>query len=155
LLGQTKQNTLSICIFYEIKLIMARVKLSIILLLTAFILNGCIVYHLDIPQGNEITQDQVDKLRPGLTKAQVQYLLGSSLLRDPFHANRWDYVYLATVNGTVKTEKKFTVFFDGDQLVRWEGEVLPLSERARLRAESDAAVASQIASRVQDTSANG
>jgi outer membrane protein assembly factor BamE len=134
---------------------MARIKLSIILLLSTIILNGCIIYHLDIPQGNEITQDQVEKLRPGLTKAQVQYLLGSSLLRDPFHANRWDYVYLASVKGQVKVEKKFTVFFEGDHLVRWEGEVLPLSERARLRAENEASVASPIAAKIPLSSVTG
>ena len=134
---------------------MARIKLSLIVLLTAFVLNGCIVYHLEIPQGNQITQDQVDKLRPGLTKAQVQYLLGTSLLQDTFDASRLDYVYLAAINCEVKAEKKFTVFFEGDQLIRWEGDVLPMSERARLRVENEAAAASQMAAKVQDSSVGG
>lgn len=140
-------------IFYEIQLIMARIKLYTILFMAVVILNGCVVYHLAVPQGNEVTQDQVDKLRPGLTKAQVQYLLGSALLQDPFHATRWDYVYSHTVNGKIKAEKKLTVYFEGDQLVRWEGEVLPMSERARLRAENEAAVANQMAARASDASA--
>lgn len=123
---------------------MTRIKLSAILLVTSLILTGCITYRLDIPQGNVVTQDQVDKLRVGLTKAQVQYLLGTSLIQDPFHNDRWEYIYSDAVGGKVREEKKFTVFFENGQLVRWEGTVLPLSERARLRMENEAAAAASL-----------
>lgn len=50
-------------------------------------------YKIDIQQGNVLTQDMVSQLRPGLTKDQVRFVLGSPVLMDMFHANRWDYVY--------------------------------------------------------------
>lgn len=113
-----------------------RIKLYTILAMMVTLLNGCLVYSLDVPQGNEVTQDKVDKLRAGLTKSQVQYLLGASLLQDPFHANRWDYIYTDVRKGKIKQEKRFTVFFEGDRLVRWEGDVLPTPENGRLRSEN-------------------
>lgn len=110
------------------------------LLISVVLLNACIVYHLDVPQGNEVTQDKVAKLRQGLTKAQVQYLLGTALLQDSFHPDRWDYVYLDVVNDKIKQEKRFTVFFENDRLLKWEGDVLPISEAARLRAQQEAKI---------------
>jgi outer membrane protein assembly factor BamE len=52
------------------------------------------VYRIDVQQGNVITQEMVNQLRVGMTKRQVQFILGAPLLTDPFHADRWDYVYL-------------------------------------------------------------
>lgn len=114
---------------------MTRIKLYTILTMMVTLLNGCVVYYLDVPQGNEITQGKVNKLQVGLTKPQVQYLLGTSLLQDPFHANRWDYVYADIRKGKIKQEKRFTVFFENDRLVRWEGDVLPMPENRPLRTE--------------------
>jgi outer membrane protein assembly factor BamE len=106
--------------------------------MSIFLLGGCAIYRLNIPQGNEVTQDQVAKLKPGQTQAQVQHLLGSPLLKDPFHTHRWDYIYTIAKGGKLLVEKKFTVFFEKGLLVRWEGEVLPASERARQRLLSEA-----------------
>lgn len=106
---------------------MTRIKLYTILTMMVALLNGCVVYSLDISQGNQVTQDKVDKLQVGLTKTQVKYLLGACLLQDPFHADRWDYLYSDVRKGKIKQEKRFTVFFENDRLVRWEGDVLPAS----------------------------
>ncbi|GHD68357.1 outer membrane protein assembly factor BamE [Jeongeupia chitinilytica] len=106
-------------------------------LVAAVMLSGCGVmnwltpYKLDIPQGNEVTADLVGQLKPGMTRAQVRFLLGTPLLTDPFHANRWDYVYSDARGGTLETKKTFAVFFDGDSLTRWEGETLPEAVRAK------------------------
>ena len=51
------------------------------------------VYKISIPQGNIITQEMVDQLRPGMTKRQVIFVMGTPLVRDPYHQDRWDYVY--------------------------------------------------------------
>ncbi|MDN0076348.1 outer membrane protein assembly factor BamE [Crenobacter sp. SG2303] len=86
---------------------------------------------MDIPQGNAVTEDAVAKLKPGMTRAQVRFVLGTPLLTDPFHANRWDYVYEVSKGGKLLERKHLTVYFDGDKMTRYEGEVLP-AERAIL-----------------------
>jgi outer membrane protein assembly factor BamE len=85
-------------------------------------------YKIDIQQGNVLTQDMVSQLRPGLTKDQVRFILGTPVLMDMFHANRWDYVYrLQKGNGTIEM-RKFSTFFDtNDKLVRVAGDVTALS----------------------------
>lgn len=95
------------------------------------ILSGCssvprIVneYKIDVQQGNVLTQDMVSQLRPGLTKDQVRFILGTPVLMDVFHGNRWDYVYrLQKGSGDVEM-RKFSTFFDAtDKLVRVAGDV--------------------------------
>jgi outer membrane protein assembly factor BamE len=81
-------------------------------------------YKIDVQQGNVLTQEMVSQLRPGLTKDQVRFVLGTPVLIDMFHANRWDYVYrLQKGNGEVEM-RKFSTFFDAsDKLVRVAGDV--------------------------------
>ena len=82
-------------------------------------------YKIDIQQGNVLSQEMVSKLRPGLTKDQVRFVLGTPVLMDLFHANRWDYVFRLKKGNTGAVEmRKFSVFFDaGDKLVRVAGDV--------------------------------
>jgi outer membrane protein assembly factor BamE len=82
-------------------------------------------YQLDVPQGNVVTQDQAEKLKPGMSRAQVRFLLGTPLVADPFRPNRWDYRYRLIKNGQLQPEKHFIVHFEGDVVSRTEGEVLP------------------------------
>jgi outer membrane protein assembly factor BamE len=95
------------------------------------------VYKLDINQGNFITQDMVDKLRVGQTRQQVRTILGTPLLSDPFHKDRWDFVYQYSKNGKVVETRQFTVYFADDKLARWEGDEAPVSaaQLNRLAAE--------------------
>jgi outer membrane protein assembly factor BamE len=81
-------------------------------------------YKIDIQQGNVLTQEMVAQLKPGLTKDQVRFVLGTPVLMDMFHANRWDYVYrLQKGNGTIEM-RQFSTFFDAnDKLVRVAGDV--------------------------------
>ena len=81
-------------------------------------------YKIDVQQGNVLTQDMVSQLRPGLSKDQVRFILGTPVLMDMFHANRWDYVYrLQKGNGDVEM-RKFSTFFDNsDNLDRVAGDV--------------------------------
>ena len=70
-------------------------------------------YKIDIQQGNVLTQEMVSQLKPGLTKDQVRFILGTPVLMDMFHANRWDYVYRFQKGGASTVEmRKFSTFFD-------------------------------------------
>jgi outer membrane protein assembly factor BamE len=80
------------------------------------------VYRIDIPQGNIITQEMVDQLRPGLTKRQVTFILGTPLLRDTFDQDRWDYIYGYQPGGGVRSQERITIFFENDQLARFTGD---------------------------------
>lgn len=83
-------------------------------------------YKIDVQQGNVLTQDMVAQLRPGLTKDQVRFILGTPVLIDMFHANRWDYVYRLQKGSTGEVEmRKFSAFFDaGGKLSSVSGDVL-------------------------------
>ncbi|OON60377.1 hypothetical protein B0920_15395 [Massilia sp. KIM] len=85
-------------------------------------------YRPDIQQGNFVSQEMLSQLKVGQTRDQVRFLLGSPLLTDAFHADRWDYpFYLARGNGELTTSR-VTVFFKDDKVERFEGGNLP-SER--------------------------
>ncbi|HKE40607.1 MAG TPA: outer membrane protein assembly factor BamE [Casimicrobiaceae bacterium] len=83
------------------------------------------VYKLDINQGNYVTQDQVDRLKVGLSRQQVKTVLGTPLLADPFHANRWDYVYIFERQAKVLEQRRLAVYFVDDRVARWEGDEMP------------------------------
>lgn len=91
-------------------------------------LTGCFpsVYKIDIQQGNIITQDMINQLRPGMTRAQVRYLMGSPLIVDPFHADRWDYIYSIQPGGGAMQQENVALTFDqNSQLVGLAGDFLP------------------------------
>ncbi len=85
-------------------------------------------YKIDVQQGNVLTQEMVSQLKPGLTKDQVRFLLGTPVLMDMFHANRWDYVYRLKKGSTGAVEmRQFSTFFDeNDRLIRVGGDVAAL-----------------------------
>ena len=87
-------------------------------------------YKIDVQQGNVLTQEMVSQLKPGQTKDQVRFILGTPVLADVFHANRWDYVYRLQKGSTgVVEERKFAVFFDADgRLERVAGDVTAAQE---------------------------
>jgi outer membrane protein assembly factor BamE len=89
------------------------------------LLAGCFLvpHKIDMQQGNYVDQEMVSKLRPGMTRSQVRFILGTPLINDPFHPDRWDYVYLTGKAGNVSRERAVTVIFDGDSLARIEGDV--------------------------------
>lgn len=89
-------------------------------------------HKLVVYQGNEITQDMVDRLQPGMSRQQVRAILGTPLLNDPFHANRWDYNYTVTRDNKLKEQKTLTVYFENDVFSRFEGEVLPAEKPTQI-----------------------
>jgi len=82
-------------------------------------------YSPPLQQGNVIEQDALSKLKPGMTRSQVRFALGTPLVVDVFRNDRWDYVYLLRRQGEAPQQRRIAVFFDGDLLVRIEGDVVP------------------------------
>jgi outer membrane protein assembly factor BamE len=82
-------------------------------------------YKLKIIQGNELDQKVVNSLQPGMSREQVQMLLGTPLLRDPFHANRWDYLFVISRASQIQEERKLTLYFDANgKLIHAEGDAI-------------------------------
>jgi len=80
-------------------------------------------YKIDVQQGNVVTQEMVSKLKAGMTRSQVRFVLGSPLVVDPFRGDRWDYVSTYQKQGREVERRRVTVIFDDDKLVRIEGDV--------------------------------
>jgi outer membrane protein assembly factor BamE len=97
------------------------------------VLTGCtstkpslgLVYQIEIVQGNFVSGEQVAALRTGMPKAQVKNILGTPLLTDVFHENRWDYVFNIVKGGTTSQSRQLAVFFKDNVLQRWEGDAMP------------------------------
>ncbi|MBL8472700.1 MAG: outer membrane protein assembly factor BamE [Rhodocyclaceae bacterium] len=101
-----------------------------LIVLAAALVAGCSVterlnpYRIDIRQGNFVSQEQASQLRPGMTRDQVRFLLGTPMLVDPFHGDRWDYVYYFKTRGREPEERKFAVYFQDGKLARVSGDVV-------------------------------
>lgn len=83
------------------------------------------VHQIDVVQGNVVTREQAQALRPGQPKAVVRDILGSPLVASVFHADRWDYVFSFSRQGQQAQQRRFTVFFKDGALQRFEGVDLP------------------------------
>jgi outer membrane protein assembly factor BamE len=101
---------------------------------------GITPHKIDIQQGNVVTQDMVVKLKPGMSKSQVRFALGTPLVLDPFHSDRWDYVYVQQKRGRVTEQRRIVVLFADDKLLRIEGDVVP-APAAGAQAQSSAPAA--------------
>lgn len=75
-------------------------------------------YRVEIVQGNAITAEQVQAIRPGMTRQQVRSVLGSPMLADPFHADRWDYIFTIRREGAQAQRRNVVAWFQGDVLER-------------------------------------
>jgi outer membrane protein assembly factor BamE len=81
-------------------------------------------YRIDIQQGNFVSQEMVAQLKRGMTKDQVRFVLGTPLVTDIFHADRWDYVYLLDRPGKPRVQRRLAVFFEDGKLARLDGDVV-------------------------------
>jgi outer membrane protein assembly factor BamE len=82
-------------------------------------------YKVEVVQGNFVSREQVEALRPGMARAQVREILGSPLVTSAFHADRWDYVFTIRRQGIEAQSRKLTVFFKGDELEKFDGDTMP------------------------------
>jgi len=95
-------------------------------LLAVVLLSGCgVVYTLDVQQGNYVTTDVAAKLKVGMTKGEVRQLLGTPLLIDAFHANRWDYYFSNVKGGKAENRTRLSIFFENDKVASFTGEARP------------------------------
>ncbi|WP_241673244.1 outer membrane protein assembly factor BamE [Lacisediminimonas profundi] len=85
-------------------------------------------YRTDIQQGNFISGEMVAQLKPGMTPDQVRFVLGTPLLTDLFHGNRWDYIFDMKRGNGETTRSRLTLHFRDSRLERWEGGNLPSEE---------------------------
>jgi outer membrane protein assembly factor BamE len=83
------------------------------------------VYKIDIQQGNVITQDMIDKLKPGMTKVQVKFIMGTPLIADTFNQNRWDYFYGMKPAKGPEVRERMAIFFKDDKLSSLRGDFMP------------------------------
>jgi outer membrane protein assembly factor BamE len=83
------------------------------------------VYRINVEQGNIVTFDMIEQLQPGMTRRQVRFILGTPLIEDTFHPDRWDYRYTLRNGIDTLEENRLTVFFEGDELVNVVGAEVP------------------------------
>lgn len=115
-----------------------------LILLGSLMLGGCTtimnnlpgVYTLDIQQGNRVSQDMINQLKPNMNKRQVLYIMGSPMLIDVFHKNRWDYLYSNQLGGEPREQARISLYFEGETLVGVQGDFKPVSNAKRVSKES-------------------
>ncbi|AGO15867.1 outer membrane protein assembly factor BamE [Glaesserella parasuis] len=99
-----------------------KMKSLVAVLLLALGVTACstvkkVVYRIDVPQGNYLEQEKIDQLQVGMNKEQVQYLLGTPMLRDSFAQDRWDYVFILRKGYEDPIQRTIFVYFDNKGLV--------------------------------------
>jgi outer membrane protein assembly factor BamE len=120
---------------------LGRIAAGALALLTAALLPACksvdvpkvpgiTPYRMVIQQGNFISQEMVSQLKPGMTKDQVRFVLGTPLVTDIFHADRWDYVFYREMPNGKREQRNLSVVFENAKLARVIGDLLP-SEGAK------------------------
>jgi outer membrane protein assembly factor BamE len=85
---------------------------------------GITPYRMEIQQGNFVSQEMVSRLRKGMSKDEVRVILGTPLITDVFHADRWDYIFWREAADGTREQRKLAVYFEGDKLARVEGDVV-------------------------------
>ena len=83
------------------------------------------VYKLTIEQGNVVTQDMVDQLKPSMSKEQVEYIMGSPLIKDTFNTERWDYTYNIKRGSAPLEQHRISIFFEANKLKYFNGDFAP------------------------------
>ena len=86
------------------------------------------VHRINVQQGNVITQQMIDKLRPGMTKSQVRFVLGNAVVDDSLDADRWDYIYTIQIQGGDPIRKVLSVYFVEEKLSYFIGDFVPTEE---------------------------
>lgn len=83
------------------------------------------VHKVTVQQGNVITQQMIDQLKPGMTRSQVAYVMGEPVFRNSFNDDRWDYIYTVEVPGVFDSQKRVSVFFENNALTFLTGDFAP------------------------------
>ena len=99
---------------------------ALTLIMTSLLLANCSIpriFQVVVSQGNLVDQEMLDKLEIGMTESQVKFVMGTPLISDTFYPERWDYFTSVTQGENSYTNQKITLFFENNQLIRWEGEI--------------------------------
>jgi len=109
------------------------IKRNLILIISLLLMNACSyeggvklpgVYRVNIQQGNVIEQGTIDRLRPGMDKNQVQFILGTPAIIDPFHTEQWEYIFTLSEKGDTRTQRHLRIHFENDRLAYIDGNVI-------------------------------
>ena len=87
-------------------------------------------YRIDVVQGNVVTREQYERVKPGMSRAQVRDMLGSPMVTDVFHTDRWDYIFTIVRPGTPTQRRSVVAIFDGDKLKSISAPELPTEREA-------------------------
>lgn len=97
-----------------------------------------VVHKITIQQGNIVNQAMINKLRPGMEKRQVRFIMGSPMINDTFHENRWDYVYrIHRSTHDVTENTRVSLFFEGNKLARIQGDMRPLPVKEEVKKKTE------------------
>ncbi len=115
-----------------------RNAMRLLVLVIPFFLSACFLvpHKVDVQQGNYVDQQMMSRLQLDMTRSQVLFVLGTPLVADAFHPNRWDYVYLTGKAGKVDRKRGITVVFSENRLIRIEGDVVLLRASPALQVDA-------------------
>ena len=101
-------------------------------LLLCISLSACIIrpYKFDLKQGNVLTRENVEQIEPGMSATSVRYALGTPMLNDVFHTERWDYIYIDRPRKGKETRRHLAIYFEGGSVARVTHDPLPDQEAA-------------------------
>ena len=110
------------------------IKMRIFLLVLSLLLTACSSslpsikpYKMPIQQGNLVTSKMMMQLKPGMTKTQVRFVMGTPLITDSFHKDQWDYFYQMEKDGSIIEKRRVILMFEKDLLAKVKGDVVPAS----------------------------
>lgn len=126
--------------------IAAQMALAGLLALGLVAQSGCQfprLYRITVQQGNVLTQEMINQLKPGMTRSQVAFVMGDPVLKNTFDENKWDYIYTVDLPGYYQEQKHVSLFFTGDVLAYMTGDLAPQTEAevAAAKQKADAATA--------------
>ncbi len=122
-----------------------RTSIQLCALVCSGVLVACSAYKPDVVQGNIVKAEQVEELRTGLTRVQVQQILGTPMLQDIFNTQRWDYVYRVLTGDDRLEQRALTVFFDANnKLSHWTGQYEPTQTPTTLPAFASASAPASV-----------
>ncbi len=96
------------------------------------------VFKITIQQGNLISQEMIDQLKPGMTRTQVAFVMGEPVARNTFNEDRWDYIYTVVVPGVYQDEKRMSLYFENDVLAYFTGDLVPTGAGSETEAQNTA-----------------
>ncbi len=117
-----------------LKVLIRDMKILVVLIISLIVLSACsrsydggynlpLLYKIDIQQGNVIEQEMLDKLKPGMDMNQVKFIMGTPVLIDPFHNDRWEYIYSFQKGGGVREQRHITLHFEDEKLSYISGDI--------------------------------